>query len=104
MLKTEFENLNNEIKNNEIPNQIESMLKEIIFDNEEINEIKKRETKNNIDINTENMNDETFENSNLLNQFNFIEFTDDDLFNSSYEIFNTTQTQNNSNNNFFFSK
>ena len=102
MLKTEFENLNNEIKNNEIPNQIESMLKEIIFDNEEINEIKKRETKNNIDINTENMNDETFENSNLLNQFNFIEFTDDDLFNSSYEIFNTTQTQNNSNNNFFF--
>ena len=35
MLKTELENLNDEIKKNEIPNQIESILKEIIFDHEE---------------------------------------------------------------------
>ena len=45
MLKTELENLNDEIKKNEIPNQIESILKEIIFDHEEKYEMQKKERK-----------------------------------------------------------
>ena len=43
MSDTELEYLNNKKENNEIPNQIESILKDIIFDKEELENIKKKE-------------------------------------------------------------
>ena len=43
MSDTELEYLNNKKENNEIPNQIESILKDIIFDKEEIENIKGKE-------------------------------------------------------------
>ena len=90
---------NYSINETEMPNQIESMLKEIIFDEEELENLKKTEKKKSFDA-LSNNEDETFENSNFFSPFNFIEFNDNDLFNSTLtdEIFNST---NNSNIEFF---
>ena len=90
---------NYSINETEMPNQIESMLKEIIFDEEELENLKKTEKKKSFDALSIN-EDETFENSNFFSPFNFIEFNDNDLFNSTLtdEIFNST---NNSNIEFF---
>ena len=96
MSDTELEYLNNKKENNEIPNQIESILKDIIFDKEELENIKKKEKKIFCDTYS-NIDEENIENGNNLCPFNFQEFTDDDLFNSTAgdEILNITQTQSN---------
>ena len=69
---------NYSINETEMPNQIESMLKEIIFDEEELENLKKTEKKKSFDA-LSNNEDETFENSNFFSPFNFIEFNDNDL-------------------------
>ncbi len=86
---------NYSINETEMPNQIESMLKEIIFDEEELENLKKTEKKKSFDA-LSNNEDETFENSNFFSPFNFIEFNDNDLFNSTLtdEIFNSTNNSN----------
>ena len=86
---------NYSINETEMPNQIESMLKEIIFDEEELENLKKTEKKKSFDALSIN-EDETFENSNFFSPFNFIEFNDNDLFNSTLtdEIFNSTNNSN----------
>ena len=46
MSDSELDYLNNKKENSEIPNHIESILKDIIFDKEELENIKKKRKKN----------------------------------------------------------